>query len=182
MSSCPVSEREGPQPERRAIPQNTLTSPRSNRMGPNISAATSPTVIERDPTRLRRCPPVCRLIEEIAEEEKFDALTNSVMVYGWDRHGRGLVESCRQTRRMIAIQFRGAWRAQPDALFDFLHTNFRNRWMLALLRSRTGRPYRLKTIFDNADAANEFQASWDRGICPLRATELDNLVQWPIGD
>jgi hypothetical protein len=121
------------------------------------------------------------LVANVTEDE-FERLTDAVVVYGWNKFGEGLRERCRETRNVIRMKNIRGWRPQPDPLFDFLHTHFRNQWSLKLLRGPTGHPLRLKVVFKAQGQVDEFRASWERGVCPLRATEIDNIIQWPIDD
>lgn len=149
---------------------------------PTRLVADAPTIVTalREREKPTRCPPARRIVATMFDAGRFNALDAATVVYGWNLHGSGLVESCRQTRNIIRMQNRGAWRPAPDPLFDFLHTNFGKRWRLILLRSKSGTPVKLKVVFERAEDLTFFLGSWHRGICPLRATELDNIIQWPI--
>ena len=105
-----------------------------------------PTRIPRPPLhpdRLRRCPPKSRLISAVLDEQSFTASPNSIVIYGWDKRGKGLVEADRQTRKELLLHSRGLGRARPDELFNFLHTKFRGKWQLTLLRWPDGRARQL---------------------------------------
>lgn len=129
---------------------------------------------------LKRCRPAHRLVRTVSNPAEFDSLRHAVTIYGWNRFGSGLVEACRQTRHVITMQNRGGWRPKPDPLFDYLYTRFRGRWHLTLLQSVRGHPFRLKVVFKEHQDAAAFLETWDRGVCPLRATEIDKIIQWPI--